>query len=251
MLTKQSPQYQIFSSELDQLNTTTFRYLVLSSPRTGSSMLCSALRSTNMAGIPFEYFHAEGIKTWLVRHPNGNFLDFIVDLEKRRTTKNGYFGVKVHFNQWNNLYTNNNHGLLTNYLRGQDKIILVTRRNKIRQAISCLVAQQSNIWQIEIDENRNYEVPEWQDSFSFIITRLLYQLSSQEIAWKKLLHDNKIEFFELAYEDMIDGSDYLSDVLGYLNLNREFAASHKATTKKVSSDYDDIYENYKASIGFN
>jgi len=251
MLNKQSPLYQIYSKDLDQSHLTSFRYLILSSPRTGSSMLCSALRATDMAGMPFEYFHPEGLRTWFKERSETNIFEFVNNLERRRTTSNGYFGIKVHYNQWKKLCESHGTDQMVEYLGQQDRVILVTRRNKIRQAISCLVAQKTNIWQIEIDEKRDYKVPSWQDSYSFEITQLLFQLSAQEFAWKKTLRDNQIQFLELAYEDMSELNAYFPGVLNYLSLDECSAQKLSATTKKVDSDYREILEGYKTSIGFN
>ena len=52
-----------FSTEMDLPKTEVkFTYLILSQPRTGSTMITSALLSSGLAGVPVEYFHTDYLK---------------------------------------------------------------------------------------------------------------------------------------------------------------------------------------------
>ena len=52
-----------FKPELDLPRTpVTFTYLILSQPRTGSTMITSALQASGHAGVPVEYFNHEHLR---------------------------------------------------------------------------------------------------------------------------------------------------------------------------------------------
>ena len=60
-------------------------YIVCSTPRSGSSLLCRALASMGIAGTPTEYFNPVTRASLTAR--------------SRRTSANGVFGTKLHWEQ--------------------------------------------------------------------------------------------------------------------------------------------------------
>lgn len=121
-------------------------YTIWFSQRTGSTLLCRALESTGIAGKPRE---------WL---PDGNLLDKYqldnyVELQQRLwqlgTTSNGVFGVKTGaynpyfgnlldtFKQFPGCNSESNNPIeIWNIAFSNCKHIYMTRRNKVRLAVS-------------------------------------------------------------------------------------------------------------------
>src|SRR5579875_3648135 len=149
-------------------------YIVCSTPRSGSTLLCELLKSTGVAGRPEEYFEARAA-TGLPPHP-GEYLeglpptgagvraddtppdpapysdlrdmkDYAAHLERSRrlgTTDNGVFGTKL---MWRNLddlralattlpqYADLESHELLERLFGSPLYVWMSRRDKARQAI--------------------------------------------------------------------------------------------------------------------
>ena len=160
-------------------------YLVCSTPRSGSTLVCGALRETGVAGRPDEYFEALR-STGRPRRPEEYFAgvddrsildelgkpagerrapppawsrtayDRYLDWAKAQgTTENGVFGAKL---MWQ--YLSDFAGLLRNIPEYQElpladllpaafpnlTFVRVIRANKIRQAVSLWKAVQSASW---------------------------------------------------------------------------------------------------------
>jgi LPS sulfotransferase NodH len=168
-------------------------YLICSTPRTGSSLLCDALAGTGVAGRPEEYFQFRA-RTGFPRRPQEYFegagdpeiFDIlgprtrVEDVEARYdpsrferyeqylawaveagTTSNGVFGAKVMWGYFNGFVTG-----LRWALPGRQRLpvpelvqsvfpnltyITVSRRDKVRQAVSLWRALQT--WSWSSDQN--------------------------------------------------------------------------------------------------
>ncbi len=144
-----SAEYRLFSPDLDCLRVETrFRYCILSSPRSGSSMLCSALRATKSAGVPLEYLNPDLMTLWVkTKRPlRPEIGAYMTDIERRRTTANGVFGQKLHFNQWAKLLAPAGEAVSLGFLKSMDKLIFIVRRDKLAQAMSWTFAKQTMIF---------------------------------------------------------------------------------------------------------
>jgi LPS sulfotransferase NodH len=198
------------------------KYLILSSPRTGSTALCHALEATGVAGAPREYFHRKRLNA--ASNPEKdirslkNYFDEVV---VRNTTPNGVFGMKLHYNQFQNLFGDQRHGLAAGirFLRQFQKFILIFRRDKILQAISELLAMESRVW-VSGDKQLEHKVGRaFQGSDAVKITRIMARQLAEEYGWRDLSAGLGIAFLEVAYEDLIGGtSRALVNITSHLDI---------------------------------
>ena len=103
------------------------RYLILSTPRTGSSLLARTLYNTGHAGHPTEYLNPRYLLAYKTRTSASDSIrlqSYFQFLEQKRTSPNGVF----------------------------DKIVTTNRRNRLYQTISFLKAMESDVWTITEDE---------------------------------------------------------------------------------------------------
>ncbi len=134
-------------------------YMVCATQRSGSNLLCEALADTGVAGQPTEYFLPDGqnalSKCWGVS-TDAEFVDKVVD---NGSTPNGVFGVKVIMGggYFSHLTTTLNRArqhegqdfsgpALINSSFPNPHYIWVTRRDKVRQAVSWWKATQTGVW---------------------------------------------------------------------------------------------------------
>jgi hypothetical protein len=82
----------------------TLTYIICTTPRSGSYLLCDGLGSTLLAGRPREWFNARGEEIhrsrWgLDRSPDATYGPYLDQVRVRSTTRNGICGIKLHYFQ--------------------------------------------------------------------------------------------------------------------------------------------------------
>jgi LPS sulfotransferase NodH len=68
-------------------------YLLCATPRTGSNILCEALRATRVVGGPDDYFWSPPV--WYERWQVSSFPAYLARLLEEGTGPNGVFGCKM------------------------------------------------------------------------------------------------------------------------------------------------------------
>jgi len=127
------------------------RYAILSLPRTGSNYLCGRLHNLRgCLGLPMEYLHRDAIRVMGGRLFPGfdgtlgvdRYLDAVARV---RTTVDGWFGIKIQPAQLLPLF-GGDAGRAADFLRRFDRIIFMTRDDRLGQAISGAIAHATGVW---------------------------------------------------------------------------------------------------------
>jgi len=122
------------------------RYVIFHTPRTGSNVLCDLLVQTKKAGMTDLYtagfFIGFGEKV-REAYQNGAVKTYF---DKNRT-KNGVEGCKIGMDYIYHLVKALPFGKAEKFLRSFDRYIILSRQDRVRQAVSRLMARQSGIWQ--------------------------------------------------------------------------------------------------------
>lgn len=129
------------------------RYLILSSQRTGSNYLCRRLCNVQgRFGLPSEYLHPKAIKMLSPRLVAGAVRDgklplgtYMQAVERARTTADGWFGIKVQPGQLLGAVGRQDADV-QRFVANFDRIVLMTRRDKLGQAVSGAIAQVTGKW---------------------------------------------------------------------------------------------------------
>ena len=203
-------------------------YTIWFSQRTGSTLLCRALQSLDVAGKPSEWLYASNL---LEKYQLKNYAELQQKLWQLGTTYNGIFGVKTgacepYFSQIINTFrqfpdcnpkTDNRVEIWHNALPNC-KHIYMTRRNKVRLAVSWWKAIQSQEWHREKGKLPNAD--ELQDKYNFeAISHLFAECSMREAAIQEFFDEGSIVPLTIVYEDFILAYEQtIKDILGYLKL---------------------------------
>lgn len=130
---------------------TTWRYAIFSSQRTGSNYLCQRLCNVQgQLGMPAEYLNERafrGLGQQLLPQA-GDKLQlgaWLKAVEGVRTTADGCFGIKVQPNQLLPMFQRKTPAV-QRYLVQYDRLVLMTRRDKLGQAISGAISMATNKW---------------------------------------------------------------------------------------------------------
>jgi trehalose 2-sulfotransferase len=216
-------------------------YLVCATPRSGSTLLCELLKDTGVAGRPEEYFEAKadtgvpahpgdylgdlprtgaGIRddSTPPRAPEHSSLlglpDYGAHLERTLelgTGPGGVFGAKLMWRHLAELQTLasryrpeygelDRHELLA-ALFSDPRYVWVTRRDKVRQAISLWRALQTRNWRLQhADDDSEAEL-----HYSFRgIDHLVRSLSADDAGWEEFFHADAIAVKHVFYEDDLE-----------------------------------------------
>jgi trehalose 2-sulfotransferase len=129
-------------------------YLILATPRSGSTLLGQGLQATGLAGEPREFF-GHKMAFWMERWRTPTLPAYVSRLIHARSTPNGVFGAKLLYRQLlhlENLARQDSElaalplGEILARLFPNLHLIWVSRDDKVRQAISWFKARQTGVW---------------------------------------------------------------------------------------------------------
>ena len=174
-------------------------YLVCSLPRSGSSLLCELLAATGVAGAPTEFFHPDKMAALRERWGVATLDGYVRELLARKTSPNGVFGAKAHWGQYRPAFGDADPRILFPDVR----LVFITRRDRLRQAISWVRALQTRKW---ADQDRppvdRPAVFDYED-----ITAKLMRIDREEETWEALFERHAIVPQRVVYEDFVESRD--------------------------------------------
>jgi len=190
------------------------RYVLAAAPRSGSNMLVRALWHTGRAGFAdgyltdthvLDYFERWGFDT---ADPAGLVKSYIAKLMTCRTSPNGVFGIKVHGEHLQGLEVDLDELLMS------PRYIWLRRRDRLRQAISYVLARQTGVWIVDgIYLSTSQALSEPQYNYAEI-RRHLQHLDGETRAWQQYFDRRELIPHVVFYEDMLAG--YPETILGCL-----------------------------------
>ena len=207
-------------------------YAVCAVQRSGSSLLCEALKNTGLAGVPEEYFlYHEDENSW----ENGRWArehgvisqpDYIRLVLEKGTTSNGVFGTKLMWNYFPYVirylqrlpeYAGLEAPQLLYKLFPKLHFIWIVRDDKVRQAVSWAVAAQTGIyaaWQVENNP------PVQEPKFDFVLIDNLHRLILEgEQGWQNFFAACGVTPFKVVYEELVATYETTAlEILDYLHV---------------------------------
>lgn len=185
-----------FSPEMDLNSGAKIRsvLMIASSQRSGSSLLGHYLAATGKFGVPFEYFNQGNFARWKERFEVETFIDLLDAVEPLRTSSNGIFSIKCHYDQLRALGSIAD--LLARY--GDCRFVRIRRRDLVAQAVSRTIAQQTGVW---ISGQKSRREPTYDRK---AITRNLQIVSWQDSRWPLALSIAGTPWVEVDYEALVE-----------------------------------------------
>jgi trehalose 2-sulfotransferase len=185
-------------------------YVVCSIARSGGSLLCDVLASTELAGAPTEYFDSNHVAAFSKEWGVAGIDDYLRTLLRKKTSPNGVFGLKAHFHQ------------LRRGLRECDvaevlpdpKFVYVSRRDHVRQAVSWSRAIQTGQW------TSNLHSRERSPRFVFAeIEQLVERIEREEALWDRFFARRGVQPMRIEYEELVGALDTaVFAVLGFVGV---------------------------------
>lgn len=206
--------------------TNNISYMVCSTPRSGSSLLCELLQNTALAGCPEEYFLPSNEALWQQEWHTTTYKDYLAATIERGTTANGVFGTKM---MWRDLdpflakvrkataYEAKGDIELLNTVFPHLHYIWIQRHDRVRQAVSHARARQTNVW---VDRGDSTPQPVSKAVFSYEqINFMLHEIEAQEAAWQQFFTRHAIKPLVVVYEDFVGRcEETVLEVLKYIGV---------------------------------
>lgn len=142
-LTFPTPYSEQFSTRMDwpERDWADRFILIASTPRCGSHYLGHMLGQTGLCGVPLEYLNTSSAKQWMIRFGSYRMETLFPNFVKHRTSPNGTFVLKAHYTGQFAPYKSILHELTRGV--GIDKVIWISRRDQLAQAISFLIIHET------------------------------------------------------------------------------------------------------------
>ena len=185
-------------------------YIIASTQRSGTHLLCSILRSTGIAGSPGEFFMSKPGETWEERWNVPSRAGYIERVFQDNTGTNGVFGAVVMWSYFERMlqmlqevreYNRFSGAELLAELFNRPKYIWMRRRNRVEQAVSWAMACQTGVW---AQKGGVISQPCATPIFDFkVIDEWCNRIAAHEASWANYFRENQIEPVVLYYEDIV------------------------------------------------
>lgn len=240
-------------------------YLICATPRTGSTLLCGLMASTNVAGNPESYFRQPDEQLWaarwhIVQSSDGVFeySEFVRAALAAGRTENGVFAARM---MWGTMdYLVDRLGTVypapaggdldqLNLAFGHAGFIYLHRDDVLAQAVSWHRAEQTNVWhQTDQEESKQ---PEQAPSFDFDqICELLQMIEEHNSAWRAWFASVGIEPYMVRYEDLdADPVGVAREILDFLGLKLPPGRLIKTRGRRLADELNAQWiERYQAEL---
>ncbi|SMR81876.1 LPS sulfotransferase NodH [Aliiroseovarius halocynthiae] len=231
-------------------------YVICTSPRSGSTLLCKLLAATRVTGNPGSLFHKPSIDAWLKYYkleatafPSRKAtLDAIFDAAKARGRgETDVFGLRLQrgsfaffMDQLDFLYPD----AQTDVERveaafGRTLFIHLTREDKLDQAISCIRAEQTGLWHLGADgtELERQEVRREDRYDADAIRTQLSEFAEFDKEWRSWFDEQSIKPLEVSYDLLAQAPQrVLADVLIALGADASIANDVPTPTAKLADE---------------
>ncbi|MEL6780349.1 MAG: Stf0 family sulfotransferase [Cyanobacteria bacterium J06597_16] len=209
-------------------------YMVCSTVRSGSTLLCKTLAQLKGCGQPTEYFHRHTIQRLSLYNNPEKFLSYCEDIFQQSLINNGTFGLKMHWRQLEDFFTlarqvpqlktYSDKAILDAIFPGLTFVYL-RREDVVAQAVSAAIATQTGRWEKPAKGEHScktsapdkpvkfqpWHIYEWDQAFK-----------EQNQHWQQFFTDNQLTPHAVVYETLVASfSQEINSVLDYLNLSTE------------------------------
>ncbi len=221
-------------------------YVICSTPRTGSTLLCELLTSTGIAGVPHSYFRSQDIDRraadWGLP-PDRTFESYSKAVRRFTSSENGVLGLRVMWGTLDELLSELRpvHGNLDDLAVleaefGDISFIHLKRGDLVGQAISLFKAEESNYWHSTQPDYSNIEVHYNYDE----IKRRVDSLKNDDAAWIEWFRRVGVEPFSITYEQLeLDAEDTARSVLRHLDL--DYSGEFVAPNEKLADEQTELW----------
>ncbi|MEM9350403.1 MAG: Stf0 family sulfotransferase [Pseudomonadota bacterium] len=231
-------------------------YMICTTPRSGSTLLCGLLAATGCAGKPDSHFHVPSLPAWLESYglidqtflTDRDAIGAVVNAAIERGTGDGeFFGLRLQHDSFTFFLSAldtltpgcQSDTEMLEAVFGPMTILYLERYDKLAQAVSLSIAVQSGLWHRNADgSERERTAPNRTPSYDRAnIQSHLSAVTAQNAAWRDWFASQRIAPYRFTYEDLADAPrEVLADTLRILGQDPEAAANVPIPTAKLADE---------------
>ncbi len=236
-------------------------YVISTSPRSGSTLLCNLLAATGIAGNPGSYFHSPSISDWLSYYDlapetsvsDRDVLDAIFQAAiAKGSLETGMFGLRLQrhsFDFFVQKLAVLHPGLSSDSQRfraafGRTSFIHLTRRDKVEQAVSYVKALQTGLWHVAPDGTELERLSPPNDLIydGNDIRAHCEEVTAYDRDWERWFAMQDIDPLRITYEALSARPiETLSQVLDHLGLDCEAAGGVEPGVAKLADKTSQVW----------
>ena len=204
-------------------------------------MLSEGLYQTKLAGDPTEYLNQSFLDAYRTATNRDalRFRDLMADMERRRTSPNGVFGMNVKYDQMAAAFRELPNAV-TDYLRTCDLVIWLQRRDRVQQAVSAAKSRQRRVFNIYRDQAYDPRALATRaDAHPADVATMLDRITEIDRNWAQTFEKIGVRPVRIFYEDV--SAHYhavLRRVLAALGVEAEAADLPEPPTVKLRTEED-------------
>jgi LPS sulfotransferase NodH len=231
-------------------------YIICSTPRSGSTLLCGLLAATGAAGEPDSYFMGELDPVWIkewglppreAREEEGYATAYLQAAIKAGRGKTSLFGLRLMKRDLTGLLDligASHPDMPSDRARleaafGETRFLHLSREDKLAQAVSLVRAEQSGLWHVAPD-GREVErlAPPRPPQYDFArLLETLTRLEEQDAAWLEWFAQEEIEPLPLRYESLAaDPAKTLRQICCFLEIPAPAADGPEPVVAKLADE---------------
>lgn len=199
--------------------------LICSHPRSGSTLLGEAIRFAGGLGCPLEYLHRGFRPTLAERWQAKDLSAYVAAMHRHRTEPNGVLSIKLFWQDVEDVAHEHLpqrfpppgttpaavttaqdyrdlRALVADLLPGPEFVYL-ERPDRVRQAVSAMVAEQTGLWRSIPGVGRQQAVGIAEYDYDRIL-RLIALADYSHEHWRGFFDANGVEPYRVTYEQMVD-----------------------------------------------
>lgn len=211
--------------------------VILSTPRSGSTLLCDVLRKNGMC-LPHEYFQPFEYLPLLAQRwgciNNSELIPgrFVEQLCRFRTFANGWLGINLHgshipvFRFFSDYFPD----VHFHYIN-------LFRRDLVAQAVSFCLAEQTGMWSSNFRPRDDQRVSEYDFE---AIEAAAREIEQQNFMIRAFVAAGHLKCRDVVYEDLVAGSRELGEYLATL-FGTNVAVEFRTDLKKQGSSLNDVW----------
>lgn len=241
-------------------------YLVLATPRSGSTLLGQGLQASGLAGDPKEFF-GHKMAFWMERWGTTSLPAYVDRLVRVRATANGVFGAKLLYQQLRHLEQTARRepdlaelplAVILSRLFPDLHLVWISRQDKVRQAISWFKARQTGVWGQDEGKEATKLGAAWRGvdslqpgelAFDYEgIAALLRQAEDEDAALARFCAESEIPSFHVVYEEFSPRyTETVGELLRWMGIATpvDFALPSPRTVKLADDRTDEWVTHFR------
>jgi len=224
-------------------------YVLAMTARSGSTMLCSAIKCIEELGEPAEYFNNRGqLKNFHARFGGRDFSDYLHNIFNSVGSVSHTLGIKSPYMDFKFMAECPKFTHLLPYVN----FVYLTRRDIFAQSVSLWRAKKTNLWHSHAaGKSKSISDPVSYNYDELVVS--LMALLRERICWESLFSLYGLTPLRMAYEDICGNNlkpsvQLLAKSIGFDISEQKLETAEAATIKLGTGEQDETIDRFRSDV---